>query len=166
MLGQRISLKDLHSVLDYNADTGVFQWKNRRLGRIPLSLVAGTILRCGHRVICIDQVKYRAHHLAWYFVHEEWPPYEVDHINNIPDDNRMSNLRLISDRWQQRANQKIRKDSRSGYKGVRWRCGNWEARCRKNGRVSVRRGFKTPESAHVAYMEMARNIFGEFARAK
>ncbi len=35
-----------------------------------------------------------ASHVAWWFVHGEWPSQTVDHINRDPHDNRIENLRL------------------------------------------------------------------------
>ena len=164
---QEFSIAYLQSVLDYNPTTGIFRWKSTRSGRIPASKIAGAIHSVsGHRTIVIDQRKYKAHRLAWFYVYGKWPPYEIDHINMIPDDNRIVNLRLIAKgkRWQQRANQMVRKDSNSGLKGVRAYGNKWMARCRKNGVEIHRCGFASAKEAHEAYVEMAIAAFGEFAR--
>lgn len=130
-------------------------------------MVAGSVNPvCGHRVIIINQNRYKAHRLAWLYVYGSWPPFEIDHINGLPDDNRIFNLRLIEARWQQRANQKIRKDNRSGFKGVRLKGKKYTARCKKHGIVTEIQGFSTPEEAHAAYIKMALKTFGDFARAE
>ncbi len=128
-------------------------------------MVAGSPDKSGHILIGIDQIRYKAHRLAWFYINGVWPPYEIDHINGIPSDNRINNLRLISARWQQRANQKLRKDNKSGLKGVSWHPKNgWRARCSKGGKVYCKYGFKTPEAAHICYVKMAAELFGEFMR--
>jgi HNH endonuclease len=38
----------------------------------------------------------RAHRAAWVIVHGEWPKGEIDHINRVRSDNRLSNLRVVS----------------------------------------------------------------------
>lgn len=159
-------LERLRLLLRYEPDTGDFFWRVRPKGRVPPNCLAGTVDRYGYRYIKLGPNVYQAHRLAWFYVHDTWAPGEVDHINNIPSDNRIANLRL-AERWQQRANQKMRKDNLSGFKGVRLdkRAKRWVARCRKNGVVKRKGGFKTPEEAHIAYLAMARESFGEFARA-
>lgn len=87
-----------------------------------------------------------------------------DHINLDTLDNRRSNLRIATP-MQNHCNQGVRKDSRSGYKGVGWHKTNkkWQARIKING-VRKRLGwFDTPEDAHKAYCDAATELHGEFA---
>ena len=162
---RQISLDYLKSILDYDPLSGTFKWKIRKGNKIPvLTMLAGTTDRWGHRVIRINQKNYMAHHVAWFYVNGVWPPYEIDHVNCERADNRIVNLRLVSSRWQQRANQKKRADSRSPFKGIRRHGRHWIARCTKNGIVQRRYGFTSPEKAHAAYCDMAHNSFGSFAR--
>jgi hypothetical protein len=161
-----ISLDELRELLDYDRSTGIFLWK-KRTGNVPESMVAGCLDRHGHRIIVVKQKKHMAHWLAWFYVYGEWPSFEIDHINMCRDDNRIENLRLVTERWQQRANQKVRSDSSSGFKGVRKTHGGstWMVRCRKRGVEKILYGFHSPEEASMAYKKLAEELFGEFARA-
>ena len=37
-----------------------------------------------------------AHRVIWAIVHDHWPDQDIDHINGIRSDNRLSNLRAVS----------------------------------------------------------------------
>lgn len=78
--------------------------------------------------------------------------------------NQKSNLRVSSSR-QNAQNRPLRSDSRSGYKGVRFRRNKnrWSARITVNGRTRDLGLFKTPELAYDAYCKAAVECFGEFA---
>ena len=86
-------------------------------------------------------------------------------------DNRRANLR-ISSPAQNGANSRIRRDTRSGLKGVSYndaKCNRsknkWHARITKNGCTIWLGRFATAEVAHEAYCEAAKRLSGEFARA-
>lgn len=75
--------------LDYNELTGVFTWRSH-------GSIAGSLDAKGYRRIRIGAKTYRAHRLAWFYVHCEWPENQLDHINRNRDDNALSNLRPAS----------------------------------------------------------------------
>lgn len=88
----------------------------------------------------------------------------TDHANHCGLDNRMTNIRTCT-RSQNAQNSRVRKDSKSGFKGVYWREEDkfWYARIKHNG-VRIRLGcFKKKEDAIKAYDDKARELFGEFA---
>jgi len=89
----------------------------------------------------------------------------VDHISGDIFDNRRSNLRLCN-KQQNKRNEKIRKDNKSGYKGVTWHreCKKYMASIRANGRTQYLGVFYTSVEAAIAYDNAAKKIFGEFAR--
>ncbi len=79
--------------------------------------------------------------------------------------NRRDNLRLAS-KSQQAANRKLACTNRCGFKGVIARRGRWQARIKKDGICSYSPLFSTPAEAHVWYVDKAKELHGEFARAK
>lgn len=89
--------------------------------------------------------------------------YHVDHINGDKLDNRRCNLRYVN-QTQNNRNRGIRKNNKSGYKGVSWNkaCKKWAAHIMVN-RKSIYLGlYDTPESAHKAYCEAAKKYHGDF----
>lgn len=92
------------------------------------------------------------------------PGFEVDHKDHCGINNVRSNLRVAS-RRQNNINQRLRKDNKSGYKGVHYikRDKAWVgAICIFEKRICLGY-FKSAEEAAKAYDEAALKYFGEFA---
>lgn len=85
----------------------------------------------------------------------------VDHINHDLLDNRKENLRICDNRHNQ-WNAKP-KGGKSGFKGVHWNKGAWQARIKFFGRFITLGRFTEKEDAARAYNEKAKELFGEFA---
>lgn len=81
----------LIKILDYNPDTGIFKWKIKRKQKNPGD-VAGTLLSDGYIHIQIDGSKYKAHRLAWFYIHKKWPMNEINHKDHNRDNNAIDNL--------------------------------------------------------------------------
>jgi hypothetical protein len=145
--------------LAYNPETGVFTWLVS-YNQVKVGDEAGYILNIGYRMIC----KKLAHHLAWFFVHGEWPLSQIDHINGDRLDNRIVNLRLAT--WGQNArNAKLRVDNRLGVKGIRITpSGRYEARLAVDRKCLQIGTFLTLEDAVKALKEKRNLLHGEFAR--
>jgi hypothetical protein len=153
----------LKAILDYNPDTGKFQWRQRR-GSAGAGRIAGCDDGQGYIQILINSRVYAAHRLAWLWIHGRWPHPEIDHKNGVRNDNRLTNLREAT-RSQNHANRKSN-PNRAGLKGVERREDRWSSYIRVKGR-SIRLGtFDTPEEAHNAYLAAARRAYGEFARGE
>jgi HNH endonuclease len=147
--------------LIYNPETGEFRWRCR-VGKHLAGSVAGYLLISGYRMIRLT-VGGRQHHcygsrLAWMHVHGVNPVNEIDHINCVPSDDRIANLREAT-RSQNLANRRAKKGALA--KGVSLR-GN-RFRVRLMGRWIG--GFRTLEEASAAYSAAAVKLHGEFARA-
>lgn len=114
-----ITSKYLRQILEYDPETGVFRWKEKtsKHSNVEIGSIAGFRTATDYIFISILNKEYAAHRLAWLYVHDEWPSEFIDHINGVKYDNKISNLREAShseNQW----NHKIRKDNRSGFKGV------------------------------------------------
>lgn len=112
----------LKELVHYNQLTGEFKWIVK--GRLPK---IGYKNSKGYIQIRLDDVLYMAHRLAWLYVHGEFPTNQIDHINRIKDDNRIANLRIVTNA-ENHQNMPVRKDSKTGFEGVsfssrekRWR---------------------------------------------
>ena len=130
MKTDRLTKERLDELLDYDPDTGEFRWRVSR-GPRKAGAVAGGPHQTGYAVIRIDSVQYLTHRLAWLTTYGEFPPEQTDHINHDRSDNRISNLRAVSNA-ENALNQKIAKNNTSGSVGVYWypKIGKWVAAIR------------------------------------
>ena len=166
-----ISHKELLERLSYSQHTGDFHWKYnpsrpRSWNTRYSGTVAGTPQKDGRKYVSIDKTLYITARLAWFYVYEIWPISDLDHINNIPGDDRIENLREVT-QSQNNMNASIRSDNKSGYKGVTWHTGakKWRAKIKVDGKQIHLGFFKDARSAGLAYNEAAQKYFGEFSRA-
>jgi hypothetical protein len=163
-VGPPLTPSRLKTVLDYDQDTGTFVWKVS-MGRARAGNAAGWHDGRGYIRIGIDGVRYQAHRLAWFFVHQEWPPDDVDHEKDRTD-NRIANLRSAT-RQQNNANRSIASNNTTGFKGVCFdkNRNKYQATIMVDGKTRYLGRFDKPEQAHAAYCGAAEKFFGEFARA-
>lgn len=154
----------LKQLLHYNAVTGDFTWMVRRGGTAVIGAKTGTPDKEGYLVIKVDTRHYKAHRLAWLYIHGEWPADYIDHKNNINSDNRIANLRN-ADSFENARNRRISKSNKTGLKGVSYKTSNkkYVAQISHNGRVRHLGYFDSLELAHAEYCKAAKVFHGEFA---
>jgi succinyl-CoA synthetase alpha subunit len=95
----------------------------------------------------LDGKLYKAHQLAWLYTHGVFAK-ELDHINQIRNDNRINNLRMAS-RSMQMHNAGMLKNNTSGAKGVSYHTASkkWHARIWVDGKCRSVGYFDTVEEA-------------------
>ena len=151
----------LKELLIYHKTTGRFYWRVNRKGGSNAGDLAGRISKSGYVEIRVDRRFYRAHRLAWVYVHGEFnQQLEIDHKNGNRSDNRILNLRLATAR-QNKENFPLKRTwTKSGLLGVCWnkRISRWKARICSNGKRINLGHFKTAEEAHLAYLTAKRKI--------
>lgn len=108
----------LKELLHYNPETGIFTWLVSTSNRAPAGYAAGSITH-GYVIITVDRRHYRAHQLAWLYVHGQFPSGLIDHINCDRADNRIQNLRAADHSLNAR-NRGVGKNSKCGVRGVHW----------------------------------------------
>src|SRR5258708_6676719 len=164
--GARVELTQerLKELLTYSPDTGLFYWAVKPNRDVAAGARTGSKSADGALLIRIEGKLYRAHRLAWLYVHGEWPKV-IDHINGEPSDNRLANLRDCSQK-QNTWNMRAHRDNSSGVKGASFcqRRQLWFARICRDGRSHHLGYFSTVERASDAYDAAARRLHGEFAR--
>jgi len=162
----------LREILTYDPGSGVFLWKFRQ--GVPCSWntkyagrMAGSQDKHGYWIIRVDHKHYKAHRLAWVYVTGESIPEftEVDHRDNCRWNNSFANLRLASD-LQNAQNSCLRKDNRSGFRGVSWHRAQrkWVAQISHKGTRMCLGYFDSPETAFEKFKVEATRLRGEFAR--
>lgn len=97
----------------YNKKTGMFKYINNKNEIID----AGVIGNRGYIIIHIAGKPYLAHRLAWLYIYGYLPENGIDHINKKKDDNRICNLREVSQSCNMR-NSSLSIRNKSGVKGV------------------------------------------------
>jgi hypothetical protein len=115
-----INRSDLVSALSYDPDTGVFKWLDPDSNKYVPGGVAGTRNTKGYIQLWFKGGRGLAHRLAWLYVYGEIPCGQIDHINGVRDDNRISNLRVVENQDNSK-NRRMRKDNKIGIQGVRMR---------------------------------------------
>jgi hypothetical protein len=78
----------LRALLDYDAATGVLTWRSAR-GPRKAGAVAGSATPDDYVQVMVDGQNYKAHRLAWFWVHGAWPESELDHRAGKTADNRL-----------------------------------------------------------------------------
>lgn len=159
------SQERLREALSYDPATGVFRWKIKCAQRVSIGDVAGSPNIHGYLLIMLDRVRYKAHRLAWFYVHGAWPENEIDHLNGVRSDNRFDNLRSVT-RAQNMTNKGSYKNSTTGFKGVHFnkKMQRFVAHIQLSGRRRHLGTFATAEDARLAYLSAAREAFGYSAR--
>lgn len=125
----------LKSLLTYDPTTGLFTYAKAR-PRVKVGAVAGHLHKGhGYIQIKVNGKLYLAHRLAWLYTYGVWPSDQLDHINRDRTDNRLINLREVT-QAQNCQNRPLQSNATSGVKGVTWNkvLHKWHARISLNGR--------------------------------
>ncbi len=159
-----LTAERLRELLHYDPTTGIFTWLVKPSGNVKAGDRAGSPNDRGYLGIGISNHLYISHRLVWLYVYRRWPTNHIDHINGNKIDNRLVNLREATNH-QNQANAAIRKDNKSGLKGVWWHSRDkcWCSKIRINGKSRHLGYFDTAEEAHAVYRSAAIEAFGEFA---
>jgi len=155
----------MSKVLSYDPETGILTWKidMGQGGRIKAGSEAGCICKnTGYLKITLFKRNNLGHRLAWLLHYRELPDKKIDHINRIRSDNRISNLRLVTNS-ENGKNRKIHINNSSGHTGVNWskRYSKWMARVKK-GNKRVHLGyFENISDAVFAYEKASKELYPE-----
>jgi HNH endonuclease len=156
----------LKSVLTYSPSTGEFTWLERRENGVQPGKRAGWLNSRGYRVIEVDRKAFPAHRLAWLYTYGAFPTEQVDHINGVKSDNRLENLRVVSNSVNQQNKRRARSDSKTGILGVHLhRPGKWQAKINIEGKSRSLGIFNSPQEAERAYLEAKRRVHAGYVES-
>lgn len=169
----------LRQLLRYDPQTGKLFWLERHLSIYDFSDTsaprrcrvfnalfagreAGQLGSGGYIIVTINHIPFRAHRLIWAMNNDEQFPsnLQIDHINGDRTDNRISNLRLATNRENAR-NQRRRMTNKSGHNGVYWdsATNKWRAQITLNGKTYALGRFSTKSKAAHARRSAHLNSF-------
>lgn len=144
----------------YDIETGLFirlKLTNRN-SRAKIGDVAGCKYSDGYIYMKINSKHYKAHRLAFLYVYGEMPKHEVDHINGVKDDNRISNLRDVTKTENVQNQRKAQSHNKLGVLGVHIdkESSRFIAKISINGKQKNLGRYDTKEEAHDVYLKAKR----------
>lgn len=147
----------LHQLFVYEPETGVLRWRVAPCSRAKVGGVAGGVhKRTEYIRVSVDGRETTAHRVIWTMLHGSIPAgMVIDHINGIRADNRLSNLRCVTQQVNTQNRRKPSSHNKVGLLGVRRMRGTnrFTAEIKDaEGVVHHLGGFATAEEAHAAYL--------------
>jgi len=150
-----ITQQQLKEILRYDSSTGTFFWIKPATShsRVIINGEAGSKHSRGYVHISVYGKEYKAHRLAWLYVYGEWPKGEIDHINGVKDDNRISNLRDVDRTTNCQNLQGAYKTNKLDCLGVSKRGKKYFAQIQVNKKKLTVGTFDTLKAANAAYQK-------------
>lgn len=132
-------MKDWGKYFRYDQSTGKLYWKlSKSKSRFPKGSEAGYLDKSsGYVCVTLDGKIYRSHRIIWEMFNGPIPKgMQIDHVNHIRCDNRLVNLRLVTQE-ENRKNISRQKNNTSGITGVYWdkSRGKWHVQIKLNGKT-------------------------------
>lgn len=150
-----IPIETLSQLLVADFEKGKLYWRARPERK------AFTTRWCGKEAIThkhescfmgsILQIRVKAHRVLWAMHTGKWPELTIDHINGDHYDNRIENLREVTQGVNSK-NQRLRSTNTSGQMGVCWatRYKIWTCNIKVDGELIFLGNFKVKEDAIAA----------------
>ena len=124
----------LRSLFSYDGSN--LYWKSKptpKANNIKIGSIAGCLTTTGYRAVTVDGKRHQAHRLVWFMVKGSWPENQLDHINGDKLDNRIENLREVTNAENCVSFKSVDPSAKSKFRGVS-PCGKrWRADICKDG---------------------------------
>jgi len=148
----------------YDKHTGLITRRSAECcNKFKKGSIVGTKKSNGYIQLKINYRSYFAHRVIWMVMHGKWPKNQIDHINGIRDDNRLSNLREATHAQNM---QNAIYSNKTGFRGVRKSGNKFRAQIRYKGKLLSLGTFNTAEDASKAYFNKSKEIHGDFSFSK
>ena len=119
---------------------------------------AGSVSRTGYIRTTVLGASLLGHRIAWAIHYDKWPQKHIDHINGDRADNRIANLREVTNAINCQNKRKPLPKNKTGLLGVTFQAGAYRAAVMVNRKQHHLGRFKTAEEAHAAYVEAKRRM--------
>jgi hypothetical protein len=157
----KLTQVELKTNLHYCPDTGIFTWLVSNTNSVKVGDIAGSLTAEGYLRIVVNYKEHRAHRLAWLYMYGEFPKCQIDHINGIRNDNRLLNLRDVTNSENGQNRRKAQANNKSsGLLGVTWdkSSNKWKVSIGIDGRQFNIGLFTDKYEAHDAYLNKKREV--------
>lgn len=149
----------LMRVIEYDRTTGDFRWKGPTSRNVKAGGLAGYVRPPDNYLqIGVMGRQYRAHRLAWLYCYGSFPDGFLDHKNGNRLDNRIDNLRIVTNAENMQNMRSHRADSTTKVLGVERKGRKFSACIAANGKRFYLGTFPTVEEASAAYLAKKRDI--------
>lgn len=161
-------IAEANRLFRYDAPTGNLIWvqpKDRvHPGKCKIGSIVGGNDGHGYRKCRLLCHTFKVHQVVWMMCKNEFPKMPIDHINRDILDNRIENLRVVTDQ-QNQFNQKSIAREFSGVCKVKNKPNKFDAKIQVKGRKIYLGRFKSKEEANAAYVTASKKIRGEYSAA-
>ena len=141
-----------------------YKWRLNDLGQLVVnnkyhtsgevgSVFTGSVNASGYSIVGIGGKMAQEHHTVWYLNTGEWPKQPLDHIDGDKLNNHPDNLRLSTNKENNRAFKRARKGVSSKWRGVSWykSSGKWRSQITVDGKNKNLGCFTCEKEAALAY---------------
>jgi hypothetical protein len=111
--------QEVRTVFAYAPETGRLLW-NIVTRKTQIGDVAGGLSN-GYMQVKYKQRKYMVHRIIWCYVHGDWPNQMIDHIDGDRSNNKIANLRDVSNAKNQYNRHSLNKNNSTGHMGIMYR---------------------------------------------
>lgn len=160
---KKLTAERARELLAYDEESGGLTRKVSLTNSVKIGATAGSVNKKGYVALCVDGKYYLAHRVVWLMAYGEWPKDQIDHINGIKTDNRLSNLRVVCNTINTQNKLKPSAKNSSGLLGVSWMnsAKKWRAQIQVQGKVKYLGLFTDKNEAHEAYLAAKRQYHNE-----
>ena len=161
---QFLHADEVRDLFDYDAATGTLIRKktirsNARSGDV-VGFKRGP--GKGYLAVCINRRVYDVHRIIWLHQKSRWPSDRLDHVNGDTHDNRLENLREVTQQ-QNRYNSARPFTATNPFRGVHKHSNRYRAVIQKDGKQIRLGSFRTAEEARQARIRAEAEFYGSFS---
>jgi hypothetical protein len=95
-----LTLEQVEALLELRLPESVFYWRVRPSlrSRVRAGSKAGYLTKDGYIEIRINGGNFRSHRLVWFVTYGKFPDNHIDHIDGNPSNNKIENLRDVTNK--------------------------------------------------------------------